>query len=198
MSDENIQPIKDPREIPSGLSDEEQLAYWESHGLTEEYLQKTEEVPDKERPRARTSPISVRFDAHTLNRLKNMADRRGVGYQTLLKEFVIERLYEEERREGFMPFDSAKASKAAFADAFNTTCSLLQYSLVQWLTKESPENLRPADISAAIEDAFRKGWSRANPYETEWDPWEFGSPTLGIQGRPEEQRHYPAKQRDTN
>jgi hypothetical protein len=105
MTDDNIQPINDPKEIPSGLSDEEQLAYWETHGLTEEYLQKTEEVPEEERPRARTSPISVRFDAHTLIRLKSLAERRGVGYQTLLKEFVTERLYEEEKREGVTPFD---------------------------------------------------------------------------------------------
>jgi hypothetical protein len=26
--------------------------------------------------------------------------RKGKGYQTLLKEFVLERLYEEEKREG--------------------------------------------------------------------------------------------------
>ena len=36
----------------------------------------------------------------TLNRLKEMAERRNVGYQTLLKTFVLERLYEEEKREG--------------------------------------------------------------------------------------------------
>jgi hypothetical protein len=115
MNDDNIQPIKDPKEMPSGLSDEEQLAYWETHGLTEEYLQKTEEVPKEERPRARTSPISVRFDAHTLNRLKNLAERRGVGYQTLLKEFVTERLYEEEKREGITPFDSQEVNEESTA-----------------------------------------------------------------------------------
>jgi len=29
-----------------------------------------------------------------------MARRKGKGYQTLLKEFVLERLYEEEKRKG--------------------------------------------------------------------------------------------------
>jgi len=115
MNDDNIQPIKDPREMPSGLSDEEQLAYWETHGHTEEYLQKTEEVPEEERPRARTRPISVRFDAHTLYRIKNLADRRGVGYQTLLKEFVTERLYEEEKREGITPFDTQAVNEESTA-----------------------------------------------------------------------------------
>jgi hypothetical protein len=37
-----------------------------------------------------------------LRRLKTLAERRDKGYQTLLKEFVVERLYEEEKREGLV------------------------------------------------------------------------------------------------
>jgi predicted DNA binding CopG/RHH family protein len=48
----------------------------------------------------RTKPIAIRFDQSTLDRVKALAHRRGKGYQTLLKEFVAERLYEEEKREG--------------------------------------------------------------------------------------------------
>jgi hypothetical protein len=51
------------------------------------------------RARGRTTPIAVRFDEFTIKRLKQLAERRNTGYQTLLKEFVIERLYEEEKRE---------------------------------------------------------------------------------------------------
>jgi hypothetical protein len=51
------------------------------------------------RPRGRTTPIAVRFDEFTIKRLKDLAARRNTGYQTLLKEFVVERLYEEEKRE---------------------------------------------------------------------------------------------------
>jgi hypothetical protein len=35
-----------------------------------------------------------------IQRAKVLAARRHIGYQTLLKEFVIERLYEEEKRAG--------------------------------------------------------------------------------------------------
>ncbi len=49
---------------------------------------------------SRTKPIAVRFDEFTLKRLRALAARRNTGYQTLLKEFVVERLYEEEKREG--------------------------------------------------------------------------------------------------
>ncbi len=50
----------------------------------------------------RTSPIAIRFDQFTLQRLKALAALRNTGYQTLLKEFVVERLYEEEKRAGII------------------------------------------------------------------------------------------------
>ena len=44
----------------------------------------------------------MRFDDSTLQRIKVLAARRHKGYQTLLKEFVMERLYEEEKRKGLV------------------------------------------------------------------------------------------------
>ncbi|HEX3432571.1 MAG TPA: hypothetical protein VHT25_00745 [Solirubrobacteraceae bacterium] len=58
-------------------------------------------MQDQIRP-GRTSPIAVRFDQFTLKRLKALAALRNTGYQTLLKEFVVERLYEEEKRAGII------------------------------------------------------------------------------------------------
>jgi hypothetical protein len=58
-------------------------------------------MQDRIRP-GRTTPIAVRFDQFTLKRLKALAALRNTGYQTLLKEFVVERLYEEEKREGII------------------------------------------------------------------------------------------------
>jgi hypothetical protein len=46
--------------------------------------------------------VAIRFDETTLARARELAERRNTGYQTLLKEFVIERLYEEEKREGII------------------------------------------------------------------------------------------------
>jgi hypothetical protein len=59
------------------------------------------QMQDSLRP-GRTTPIAVRFDQFTLRRLKTLATLRNKGYQTLLKEFVVERLYEEEKREGII------------------------------------------------------------------------------------------------
>jgi predicted DNA binding CopG/RHH family protein len=100
-------PIDSDKEIPAGLSDEERMAFLEEHGVSEYLLENAEEAPEEERPRPRTRPINVRFDDFTLGRLKALADSRNVGYQTLLKEFVTERLYEEERRQGVLPANQA-------------------------------------------------------------------------------------------
>ncbi len=59
-------------------------------------------MQDTMRIGGRTVPIAVRLDQFTLRRLKTLAALRNTGYQTLLKEFVVERLYEEEQREGII------------------------------------------------------------------------------------------------
>lgn len=107
---QHTKPIDSLNEIPANLSDEEHIRFLEESGVSEKFLEETEEVPQDERPRPRdrTRPINVRFDEFTLGRLKDLADRRNVGYQTLLKTFVSERLYQEELREGVLPADQAE------------------------------------------------------------------------------------------
>jgi predicted DNA binding CopG/RHH family protein len=87
-----------PNEVDpvKGLSmDPEQ--FLEQHARREKALQ----MQDLVRP-GRTTPIAIRFDQFTLTRLKALAALRNTGYQTLLKEFVVERLYEEEKRAGII------------------------------------------------------------------------------------------------
>ena len=48
----------------------------------------------------------MRFDESTLSRLKVLSDRRHKRYQSLLREFIVERLYEEEKREGLVGADT--------------------------------------------------------------------------------------------
>jgi hypothetical protein len=87
--DEEVDPVK-------GLSmDPEQFI--EAHAKREKALRMQNIV----RP-GRTTPIAIRLDRFTLERLRALAALRNTGYQTLLKEFLVERLYEEEKREGII------------------------------------------------------------------------------------------------
>lgn len=106
MSDEKI-PVRNLSEVPDLETEREVREFWDTHEITEEYLESVGPVAEEDmpptRPRTgRTRPIAVRFDEDVLERLKQLADHKHKGYQTLLKEFVSERLYEEEKREGIL------------------------------------------------------------------------------------------------
>ena len=79
--------------------------FFEQEGRRDKILK----MQDVIRP-GRTTPVAIRFDQFTLKRLKTLAALHNKGYQTLLKEFVIERLYEEEKRAGIIDGLSEEAS----------------------------------------------------------------------------------------
>ena len=91
-------------EVPEFTNEAEEAEYWRTHSLGESLLQQMSPLTDEDLPppRPRTRPIAVRFDEDILQRIKALARVKRKGYQTLLKEFVVERLYEEEKREGLV------------------------------------------------------------------------------------------------
>jgi predicted DNA binding CopG/RHH family protein len=140
-------PIDSPKDIPQGLSDEERMAFLEEHGVSEYFLENAEEASEEERPRPRTKPVNIRFDDFTLRRLKGLAERRNVGYQTLLKEFVTERLYEEERRQGVLPV----GGQAPEAESGEERKAPKLRDWQQWVydfEKENKELLEDSDVDS--------------------------------------------------
>lgn len=103
-SSKKLKEIQLPEEIPDFESEAEEAEFWATHSLGEGLLDKMGPVPGDVLPpaRPRTKPIAVRFDEDLLGRLKALARIKHKGYQTLMKEFVSERLYEEEKREGIL------------------------------------------------------------------------------------------------
>src|SRR5712692_2829011 len=91
-------------DIPQFKSEREESKFWATHELSEKLWAEAERLPEGilPAPRPRTRPVAIRFDDATLERLKRLSAHLRKGYQSLLKEFVVERLYEEERREGFI------------------------------------------------------------------------------------------------
>jgi hypothetical protein len=91
-------------DIPEFANEDEEADYWATHDLGEEILAQMRPAAEGELPppRERTRPVAIRFDDDVLRRLRAVARRKNKGYQTLLKEFVVERLYEEEKREGIV------------------------------------------------------------------------------------------------
>ncbi len=101
---ENLEEVNSPEEIPEFESEKEEAEFWSTHSFGEGLLEKMGPVPEGvlPPPRPRTKPISLYFDEDVLERLKEIVKVKHKGYQTMLKEFVLERLYEEEKREGLL------------------------------------------------------------------------------------------------
>lgn len=97
-------------EIPEFKNEDEEHEFWSTHSFGEKLLEEFE--PRSERdglppPRPETKPrprnsSTVNVDNDLANRLKTLAKVKDVGYQTLLRQFLAERVYEEEKREGIL------------------------------------------------------------------------------------------------
>ena len=103
--------IKSWDEVPEFQNEHEEHEFWGSHSLSEELLETFEPrsersnlPPPRERTitRPRKGSVSVRMENDLVNRLKTLAAVKGIGYQTLLRQFVADRVYEEEKREGIL------------------------------------------------------------------------------------------------
>jgi len=100
-SETSLTVVHSIEERPSFNSEEEEHTYWETHEFSGEPWDQEDPTALDELPpsRAATEAVTTHFDEFTLTRLMALARTRHKGYQTLLKEFVTERLYEEEKRD---------------------------------------------------------------------------------------------------
>jgi hypothetical protein len=102
------------KDIPEFKTEDDEHQFWSTHAPGPETLEEMRPDFDPELPSPsefsergaggarsdRTQPVPIRFEADLLRRLRALAARKNIGYQTLLKQFLAERLYEEEKREG--------------------------------------------------------------------------------------------------
>ncbi|HEY77070.1 MAG TPA: hypothetical protein G4O00_13010 [Thermoflexia bacterium] len=81
--------------LPKFKDDREEAEFWDTHDSTE-FLEDTEPVEvtfvDARPPKKQ---ISLRLDPDVIERLKAIAARKGIGYQTLIRMWVMERLAQE-------------------------------------------------------------------------------------------------------
>ena len=82
--------------LPRFTTDQEEATFWDTHDSTG-FLDDTEPVEVvfvDARPRKKQ--ISLRLDAKVIEVLKAVAQRKGIGYQTLIRLWVMERLAQEQ------------------------------------------------------------------------------------------------------
>ncbi len=87
------------KKIPKFKSEGEEFEFWSTHDLTDYFdISKAERTAfPKLKPSTRV--ISIRLSESLLDRLKALANKRDVPYQSLLKMFLAEKVQEELRAE---------------------------------------------------------------------------------------------------
>lgn len=99
--------VNSPDEVPDFADEDEEDEYWETHSLGPGMLARMKpvwEYPELAAilPPPRPTSVSIRLEGDVAQRLLALAAKKGIGYRALMKEFVIERLYEEEKRAGLV------------------------------------------------------------------------------------------------
>lgn len=81
--------------IPQFKTEQEESDFWDSHDSTD-FLDEAESVDmtfvDARPP---MKQISLRLDPAVINQLKSLAGNKGIGYQTMIRMWVMERLGQE-------------------------------------------------------------------------------------------------------
>lgn len=89
--------VDGPADIPDFATEQEEAEFWMTHRLSDRLLEGMRPLPDEDAPRPRrTRAISIRVDEGILERLQVLAEASGRPYQSLLKQFVAERVELEE------------------------------------------------------------------------------------------------------
>lgn len=94
--------LENPSQIPQNMSQTQAAEFWDSHEITSQFLETTGTLPTDFPSRTASRLTSIRLDADLETRLRELASRKHKPYQTLLKDFVLERVYEEEKRLGIV------------------------------------------------------------------------------------------------
>ena len=83
-------------EIPEFQDEREESTFWQSHELDAKLMMGSVHVRDAKE----STTITLRFDPRMLSRIKRMARSRYLNYQSMMKQWLSERLEEEARRSG--------------------------------------------------------------------------------------------------
>lgn len=83
------------KQIPPFASEDEARAFWASHDSTDYIDWRGAATPSFPNLKPSLRTISVRLPESMIGQLKVLANKRDVPYQSLLKQFLAERLKKE-------------------------------------------------------------------------------------------------------
>ena len=88
--------MKTIKHIPKFKSRAEEAKFWDTHSVTE-FLPELREVKNIKFSRPHKRLISMRLEDSQIESLKGIAANKGIGYLTLIRMWIMERLSKERR-----------------------------------------------------------------------------------------------------
>lgn len=90
-----MQPISRWSDIPTFDDEEAEARFWETHELDARLMAGSIHEPDSRE----STTITLRFDPRMLSRIKRIARSRFLNYQSMMKQWLAERLEDELRKQ---------------------------------------------------------------------------------------------------
>ena len=90
-----MQPISRWSDIPAFDDEEAEARFWETHELEARLMSGSIHEPDSRE----STTITLRFDPRMLSRIKRIARSRFLNYQSMMKQWLAERLEDELRKQ---------------------------------------------------------------------------------------------------
>lgn len=85
-------------DVPEFATDGEAAEFWDTHAPGPSFFDDVEELDETRLPRPEPTPVRLTVDEEVADRLKRLASQRGISYQELARQFIEERLEQEEER----------------------------------------------------------------------------------------------------
>lgn len=86
------------KKTPPEFETVEELADWVDTHDTSPYMESMEEFPEKIvviRSKFETRPLDLRIRTDHFEAIETLAERRGMAYQTLIRQWLLEKLNQE-------------------------------------------------------------------------------------------------------
>lgn len=88
---EPLKTLKAWRDVPPFETEEHEGRFWAAHQLDARLMQMSVHRPDVRE----STTITLRFDPRMLSRIKRIARRRYLNYQSMIKQWLSERMEQE-------------------------------------------------------------------------------------------------------
>jgi len=90
----NLEPVVRWADLPDFEDEAAEVAFWLSHEIDAKLMVASVREADTRE----STTITLRFDPRMLSRIKRMARSRFLNYQSMIKQWLAERLEEEMRK----------------------------------------------------------------------------------------------------